>query len=58
MILLISWSIYLEYNLGDSKPKSTTSEIKLDFPSDNYEVVDVPKYREVVESLVYAMVFH
>lgn len=46
--------VLCRYNMNDCKPKATPSELKLIF-SDDREVVDETKYREMVGSLVYAM---
>ena len=43
-----------KYGMDNCKPKATPSEQKLNF-SDDLEIVDVIKYREMVGSLVYAM---
>jgi hypothetical protein len=41
--------------MKNCKPRSTVCEAKVDFPTENCEIVDVSKYREIVGSLIYAM---
>ena len=44
-----------KFRMENCKPRSTVCEAKLNFPTDEYEIVDEVKYREMVGSLIYAM---
>ena len=43
--------------MEDCKPRATPSEQKLNFSADG-DIVNVPKYREIIGSLIYAMTLY